>query len=283
MKTIHSISTLALASLSLAFTAHAQSPTDLDGRPVRPPADMNWEPTRKLLRDRAQDPDLDRRVDIGRSGIGQPAPDDWEAPRKLMQDRAAARMLRPLEPRRAEMQLQQLTDPDSKEINVAPTWRIGVMVEPLDPFVRMHLGLPDDAGVRVSEVAADNPAAAAGVEVNDIIVVASDRKIGNLDALREVVERCGKEGRPVVLQIIHKGQRKPVVIQPLGPKPERDRDEARPQPERGDQGRPFIEMQRRLDRQDKMIQELRSELKKLRKQVKELQEDEDDEEEEGGE
>lgn len=250
MKAIHPISTIVLASLSLAFAAHAQAPLDPEGSP------------------------------------GRPGPEDWDASRKLLQDRAQEQMMFPGQPRlqerrRGEMKLQQLKEPDSKEIEVGPTWRIGVMVEPLDPFVRMHLGLPDDAGVRVSEVAGGNPAAEAGIEVNDIIVVAGDRKIGSLDALREVVERSGKEGRPVMLQVIHKGERKPVVVQPLGPKPERDRDEARPQPERGDQGRPFFEMQRRLDRQEKMIQELRSELKKLRKQVQELKEDEDDEEEDG--
>ena len=239
MKTI---STIAVASLSLAFSAHAQE----DREPQRP-------------RDH----------------------DDWQAQREMMQDQALREMMlperaRPLQRRRAEMKLEQLTQPDFREIQVDPQWRIGVMVEPLDPFVRMHLGLPEDAGVRVSHVQEGEPAAQAGIEENDIIVVAGDSKINNLEGLREVVARSGKEGRPVILHVIHKGERKPVKVIPLGPKPEQDSD-ARPQPER-DQGRPFVELQRRLDHQDKMIQELRAELKKLRKQIQaDEREDEEDE------
>lgn len=246
MKIIRLISTTALAGLSLASAVHAQDIRDLE----------------KLR-------DAERRAD------------DWQTQRDMIQDRARQDMMfpergRPLERRRAEMKLEQLTQPDFKEIQVGPQWRIGVMVEPLDPFVRMHLGLPEDAGVRVSMVQEGEPAAQAGIEENDIIVVAGDRKINNLEALRDVVERSGKEGRAVVLQVIHKGERKPVKVAPLGPKPERDSDEARPQPER-DQGRPFVEIQRRLERQEKMIQELRAELKRLRKQVEtDEREDKDD-------
>jgi hypothetical protein len=253
MKTIRLIATTALAGLSLATALHAQD--------IR---------------------DLEKLRDAERPGTQ----DDWEAQREMLQDRARREMMfpdkvrQPLERRRAEMKLEELKQPDSQEIQVGPQWRIGVMVEPLDPFVRMHLGLPEDAGVRVSHVQEGEPAAQAGIEVNDIIVVAGDRKIGNLDALRDVVERSGKEGRPVALQIIHKGERKPVKVAPLGPKPERDSEEARPQPER-DQGRPFVDIQRRLEHQEKMIQELRAELKRLRKQIEaDEREDKDDDEDE---
>src|SRR5688572_30680279 len=215
MKTIRPILTIAGASLSLAFAAQAQD-----------------------LRD------LERLQDAAPPG----SESDWEIQRKMIQDRALQDMMLPdkarqQERRRAEKKLQDLKQPDFSEIQVGPQWRIGVMVEPLDPFVRMHLGLPEDAGVRVSMVAEGEPAAAAGIQVDDIIVVAGDSKIANLDALRGAVERCGKEGRPLVLHVIHKGERKPVKVVPLGPKPQDDSD-ARPHPER-DQGRPFVEIQRR--------------------------------------
>lgn len=203
----------------------------------------------------------------------------------MIQDRARGEMMfpgkvRPLERRRAEMKLQELMQPDFQEIEGGPQWRIGVMVEPLDPFVRMHLGLPEDAGVRVSMVAEGEPAAQAGLEVNDIIVVAGDSKVSKLEDLRAAVEKSGKEGHPLVLHVIHKGERKPVKVMPLGPKPERDLDDARSQLER-DQGRPFIEIQRRLEHQEKMIQELRAELKRLRKQIEadEREDKKDDEDE----
>jgi membrane-associated protease RseP (regulator of RpoE activity) len=200
----------------------------------------------------------------------------------MMQERAARDLMmpergRPLERRRGEMRLQALTQPDSQELQVPPTWRIGVMVEPLDPFVRMHLGLGEDAGVRVSMVAEGDPAAHAGIQVDDIIVAADGGKIANLEALRAAVEKCGKENRPLGLVLIHRGERQSVGLQPEGPKPEAA-PENRTQPG-PDQGRPFVEIQRRLDRQEKMIQELRGEVKKLRRQVAELKKDEDDEEE----
>jgi membrane-associated protease RseP (regulator of RpoE activity) len=190
--------------------------------------------------------------------------------RKMLQDRSQQSLIEPEAPREHEHGQPQPDRPAPE----APTWKIGLMGEPVAPFIREHLGLEENVGIRVVEVAEGGPAARAGIEANDIIVSAGDKKISNLEELKEVVARAGREGQPFKLGWIHKGERKGAQLRPDGPPPqiERKRDKgdraerAGDAPERPAMMRRMEEMTRRMERQQREIEELRREIEKLKRE-----------------
>ncbi|WP_035615760.1 PDZ domain-containing protein [Haloferula sp. BvORR071] len=256
MNTIPKIPAAVLALVSLSLVTHAQEFRDLERlRDADRPAEENHPEAR---RDEIHD-----RVQRGGMMVPEEARPGERAPERGRMERL-----------RRQMSLGELTQPDFQEAQALPQWRIGVAVEPIDPFVRMHLGLGENAGARVNHVEEGSPAAQAGIEVDDIIIAADGEKIAGLEPLRDSVEKAGKQGKPVALELLHRGERRTLVVSPLGPKPEEEKRDARP-----DQAqRPFVELMRRLDRQDKEIEALRKELRKLRKQVEDQKDDDDKEE-----
>jgi membrane-associated protease RseP (regulator of RpoE activity) len=70
--------------------------------------------------------------------------------------------------------------------------RLGVMVMSLTPELRKHFGAPDDRGVLVAHVESGTPAAAAGIEVGDVIVEVHGKKI---DAAPDVVSALAEVGK----------------------------------------------------------------------------------------
>jgi hypothetical protein len=188
--------------------------------------------------------------------------------RKMLEDRSHQSLIEPEAPHRHD---QPEVDRPAPE---APTWKIGLVAEPVAPFIREHLGLEKNEGVRVVQVADGSPAARIGLEVNDIIVVAGDKKISNLEELKEVVERAGREGQPFKLSWIHKGERKGAQLRPDGPPPqvERKRDKVERDERAGDvPPRPAMmrrmeEMARQMERQQREIEQLRREIEKLKRE-----------------
>ena len=77
---------------------------------------------------------------------------------------------------------------------------IGVHLMDLNPELRAHFGAPRDAGVMVSEVDADSPAAKAGVAVGDIVTSADGQKIASTGDLSRIVRRK-KAGETVKLDV----------------------------------------------------------------------------------
>ncbi|WP_367872023.1 PDZ domain-containing protein [Luteolibacter sp. Populi] len=261
MKTIRPISTVALATLSLAFAARAQETPEPPKAP-EPPIE---------LKEHLEEPAV--------PGIERPMREHGEQRmERRIQERARGKVtlpdrpalkerrvqLRELEQRAENWPLQQF-ERSAQEIQVPPRWLIGVAVEPIEPFVRAHLGLEEDAGARVSRVEEETPAAQAGIQVDDIIISADGSKVTTLEGLRDAVEKAGKEGKPLALEIIHRGERKTLSVSPKGPKPPEEPTATPQTPQQPE--RPFVEIQRRLDRQEKAINELRAQLRKLRKQV----------------
>ncbi|MCW1915541.1 PDZ domain-containing protein [Luteolibacter sp. GHJ8] len=151
-------------------------------------------------------------------------------------------------------------------------WLIGISILPLEGFVRAHLGLEKGVGARVSLVAENTPAAEAGIVVDDIVISADGQKISGLEELKTAVEKSGKEGRPVSLEILHQGQRKTLSIVPRGPKPEPEVKPQAQEPERRQNN-----LARRLNRQEKLVKELRQEIAELRKKVERLERDDEQE------
>jgi membrane-associated protease RseP (regulator of RpoE activity) len=194
--------------------------------------------------------------------------------RKMLQDRSHQSLIEPEAPREhAHDHGQPETGRPAPE---TPTWKIGLVGEPVAPFIREHLGLEENVGLRVVEVADGSPAARAGIEANDIIVSAGDKKISNLEELKEIVARAGREGQPFKLGWIHKGERKGAQLRPDGPPPpvERKQDKgdraerAGDAPERPAMMRRMEEMARRMERQQREIEELRREIEKLKREAR---------------
>ncbi|MEK7950356.1 PDZ domain-containing protein [Luteolibacter soli] len=197
--------------------------------------------------------------------------------RKLLQDRSEQSLIDPEE--KAKDRDLYRYDPPQPERPLppqAPTWKIGLMVEPIPEVVRDHFALNRGEGVRISEVADGSPAHRLGLQVNDIILSAGDKKIGSIDDLRQAVEQAGREDKPLKLAWIHRGERKDAKLRPEGPPPQADREEGRP----GQEGRPAAEgerkrsalvgsmeqLARQMERQQRQIEELRREVEKLKRE-----------------
>jgi hypothetical protein len=78
---------------------------------------------------------------------------------------------------------------------------LGVELTDLTPELRLHFGAPEDAGVLVGRVEPDSPAAAAGIQVGDVITRADGEEVGSALGL---TARIGmrKEGDLVALEVV---------------------------------------------------------------------------------
>lgn len=142
-----------------------------------------------------------------------------------------------------------------------PRWFVGLIVEPIDPALRSHFDLPKDAGVLVESVMPGSPAAEAGIKPNDIIVTANGRNVSSLEALKAEVSKAGSEGKSMNLEVIQRGKKAVLKVTPRGPEaPAAKRD----RPDQGAAMRPMMEIQRRLEAQQKEIEALRREIRELR-------------------
>ncbi len=88
---------------------------------------------------------------------------------------------------------------------------LGVSLLDLTPELRGHFGAPKDAGVMVSEVRRDSPAARAGIEVGDVITrVDGDSVESFLDLSRFVADRA--KGDKVEVEIVRNRATKKVTV-----------------------------------------------------------------------
>lgn len=88
-----------------------------------------------------------------------------------------------------------ITTPDGKTVELDGMMGsfgfLGVEMTALSPELRTHFGVPGDAGVMISRVVEDSPAAKAGIEVGDIITRADGDDIRSANQLGRVVRRFG--------------------------------------------------------------------------------------------
>ncbi len=81
---------------------------------------------------------------------------------------------------------------------------IGVTLVEITPELRAHFGAPKDAGVLVSDVRTDTPAAKAGVEVGDVITAVDGKRVQcSRDVSRGI--RSRKAGETVALDVVRGG------------------------------------------------------------------------------
>ena len=98
---------------------------------------------------------------------------------------------------------------------VFPRGRLGVEVLPLTSELRAHFGLDPAAGVLVSKVRADSPAAQAGILVGDVIVAAAGEAIRTPGELLRVVGRV-PESETLSLSLSREGEPEELEVTPRG-------------------------------------------------------------------
>ena len=82
---------------------------------------------------------------------------------------------------------------------------LGVGLIDLTTELREHFGVPSDAGVMVSHVEADSPAAKAGIKAGDVITGLDGKDVtGSFDVMRAV--RSKKDGDTVAVELFRDGK-----------------------------------------------------------------------------
>lgn len=248
--------------LEMGATQVLKKLTDLTLIEVKAADDEEWDMVRRLERDR-QNQSVDamiQRMVLELQTEGSPANKPDRNPQGVRDRRPT-----PDQHRRMNESPSRITESSDRQ---RPSWSIGLVVEPLEPFMREHLSLESGTGVKITRVLDGSPAAKSGIRLNGIIFKAGGRKISSLEDLKTSVEKAGKEGKPLELGWIQKGKRRIVVLHPYGPpRPEQIQRTDKPvNPAMVGLERRMMEMMKRLDRQQKEIEALRQQVKELKPQ-----------------
>jgi membrane-associated protease RseP (regulator of RpoE activity) len=83
--------------------------------------------------------------------------------------------------------------------------RLGVMVMSLTPELRKHFGAPEDRGVLVAHVESGTPAAAAGIEIGDVLVEVHGKKIDAAPDVLSALADVGK-GEHAKIELVRNGK-----------------------------------------------------------------------------
>ncbi len=144
----------------------------------------------------------------------------------------------------------------------AKTWVLGVVVEPLDESVRQDLSLKNGNGLRVREVLSASPADRAGIRAKDIIVAVDGSLATSREDLLDRVQSAGRSGNAVKLEWLRGKERLEALVKPDGPA--RTAPPTGPEPGQAPLFKRMEEMDRRLDLQQKELDDLRRELERLK-------------------
>jgi hypothetical protein len=83
---------------------------------------------------------------------------------------------------------------------------LGVFLTPLTPELQSHFGAPEGSGVLVSKVLPDTAAAAAGVQVGDLILAVDGEAVAGPGELARAVS-AHEPGTTVSLEVLRDGRR----------------------------------------------------------------------------
>jgi hypothetical protein len=111
------------------------------------------------------------------------------------------------------------TDPpdrDPAEEQAGGAW-LGVHTVPLVPALRAQLEIPEGQGIVIEFIAADGPAAKAGLEENDIILTLDGKPVRSVEAFRQQL-RESMPGATAVITYLRKGKEDSAVAT-LGDRP----------------------------------------------------------------
>jgi serine protease Do len=88
--------------------------------------------------------------------------------------------------------------PPAPSENVSSTF--GVQVQDVTPELKQELGLKSDAGVVVTEVAGNSPAAVADIQKGDVITEVGRNQVTNMDSFRKAL--ADQKGKPNLLLLL---------------------------------------------------------------------------------
>jgi PDZ domain len=91
---------------------------------------------------------------------------------------------------------------------------IGVMCEAVDEETADELELEEASGLIVREVTEDSPAAKAGIESGDVLLLADDTELTEAAELVEVVQKAGEEGNHLTLTLLRDGNEEHIRVEP---------------------------------------------------------------------
>lgn len=94
------------------------------------------------------------------------------------------------------------------------TWMIGASCEPVTPVLRAQLRLDETMGLVVTRVLRGGNAADAGLQVNDILMYADQKPVGNRKQLSEVVNAAGSAGTDIALMFLRGGEEMSIKVKP---------------------------------------------------------------------
>jgi membrane-associated protease RseP (regulator of RpoE activity) len=101
----------------------------------------------------------------------------------------------------------------AKDAGVKPeTYWLGVECGPVPKMLQVHLGLPENQGLLITQVVLDGPAAKAGLVASDILMAAGEKKLAHPADLVEAVNQA--KGKPLALELIHAGKTKYLRVTP---------------------------------------------------------------------
>jgi membrane-associated protease RseP (regulator of RpoE activity) len=96
-----------------------------------------------------------------------------------------------------------------------PTYGIGVsLAQEVPAALQKQLKLDEDGGVLVQSVAADGPAAKAGLQEFDVILAVDGKPITLAASLVDAVQKAGENQKPVSLAVVSGGEHKTIEVTP---------------------------------------------------------------------
>lgn len=93
--------------------------------------------------------------------------------------------------------------------------RLGVVIQPVDDAIAKALGMPKASGALINEVEAGGPAAKAGIEPGDVILMVDNSPIESAHELPRLIARH-RPGAKVTLDVFSKGKGQRTVTVTLG-------------------------------------------------------------------
>ncbi|MBI1899498.1 MAG: PDZ domain-containing protein [Planctomycetia bacterium] len=117
-----------------------------------------------------------------------------------------------------KLELQGFPD-EAHELFVAaqPSVRnfwVGLITDPADETLRAQLGI-EEGGLVVREPVKDGPAAKAGIETHDVLVLVGDKPMKEVGDLIQVIDKS--EGKELKFVIVRKGQKMNIAVVPAKP------------------------------------------------------------------
>src|SRR5579863_1438139 len=94
---------------------------------------------------------------------------------------------------------------------------LGVGIQEIDTDRAKELKLPEEAGVEITYVEANSPAANAGLKTSDVVLQYNGQRVEGTEQFTRLVQET-PEGREIKLQIIRNGASQ-VVAAKIGSKP----------------------------------------------------------------